>query len=252
MQGRRGRYTLPRRMTTDAPEPLPVPAVEGEETVDYVIHPRSKRMFHGFLDSHNLLPPGRTYKAHVVTWYDRSAAPKLGVAVTMEMHGGRARETVECDADRVLIAKTFTRTVYDASDEPCREERADFTRGPVALPRDSYPEVALPFLLRYQPFDRRRRALHAWIVDRFVAKVYCEVAHHTKVEVPAGRFDVHEVVMYPDLNDWVHLGRVLTELARPLLPKYRMWFERAAPHRLVRFEGPYGPPGAPEIVLELV
>jgi hypothetical protein len=28
-------------------------------------------------------------------------------------------------------------------------------------------------------------------------------------------------------------------------------FEAGSPNRLVRFERPYGPPGAPEIVLEL-
>jgi hypothetical protein len=31
-----------------------------------------------------------------------------------------------------------------------------------------------------------------------------------------------------------------------------MFFERAAPHRLVRFEGSFGPPGAPEMIIELV
>lgn len=30
-----------------------------------------------------------------------------------------------------------------------------------------------------------------------------------------------------------------------------MWFEVGGARRLVRFEGPYGPPGAPEIVVEL-
>ena len=57
--------------------------------------------------------------------------------------------------------------------------------------------------------------------------------------------------MYPDLNDWVPLGSMLTTLAKPLLPKYHMWFEEAAPHRVIRFEGAYGPPGAPELILEL-
>jgi hypothetical protein len=57
--------------------------------------------------------------------------------------------------------------------------------------------------------------------------------------------------MYPDLNDWVPLGAVLTRLAKPLLPKYHMWYERKSPYKLARFEGPYGPPGAPELVLEL-
>ena len=57
--------------------------------------------------------------------------------------------------------------------------------------------------------------------------------------------------MYPDLNDWISLGSVVTRLARPLLPHYDMWFEPFAPYRVLRYEGPYGPPVAPEIVLEL-
>jgi hypothetical protein len=84
-----------------------------------------------------------------------------------------------------------------------------------------------------------------------VAKVYYEVGKAVALELPAGRFEAIEAVMYPDLNDWVSLGTVITSMAKPLLPKYRMWFEKAPPHRVVKFEGPYGPPGAPEIVLEL-
>ena len=57
--------------------------------------------------------------------------------------------------------------------------------------------------------------------------------------------------MYPDLNDWVPMGAMLSTLARPFLPKYHMWFDETSPHRVVRFEGPYGPPGAPEVLLEL-
>ena len=118
-------------------------------------------------------------------------------------------------------------------------------------------ETLLPFLLRGIPLDGQRRSLYAWICDRFVAKVYYEVAHRERsISVPGGRFDAHEVVMYPDLNDWVKLGSVLTRLAKPFLPKYHMWFApgplgHKGAHTLVRFEGPYGPPGAPEIVLEL-
>jgi hypothetical protein len=49
----------------------------------------------------------------------------------------------------------------------------------------------------------------------------------------------------------VKMPSILNKLAKPFLPKYHMWYEAKAPHRLLRFEGPYGPPGAPEIVLEL-
>ena len=50
------------------------------------------------------------------------------------------------------------------------------------------------------------------------------------------------------------VGTIVTKLIKPFLPKYHMWFAPSAsgPHTLVRFEGSYGRPGAPEIVLELL
>jgi hypothetical protein len=105
--------------------------------------------------------------------------------------------------------------------------------------------------MRGQPFDGARRALYAWTSDRFVARVYYESRGKKEITVPAGRIAATEVWMYPDLNDWVPLGTVLTKMAKPFLPRYEMWFESAPPHRLVRFEGSYGPPGAPEVILEL-
>ena len=43
--------------------------------------------------------------------------------------------------------------------------------GTIPLPEAVYPEVTLPFLLRWQPFDGKTRDLFAWINDRFVARV---------------------------------------------------------------------------------
>ena len=72
-----------------------------------------------------------------------------------------------------------------------------------------------------------------------------------RIDVPAGRFNAALVWMYPDLNDWIAMGSMVTRLVKPLLPRYDIWFEVSSPHRVLRFEGPYGPPGAAEIVLEL-
>jgi hypothetical protein len=126
----------------------------------------------------------------------------------------------------------------------------DFRHDKLGLPQATYPEVALPFLLAWMPHDGERRSVYAWINDRFIAKVYVEVERRTSISLGARSHDVVELVMYPDLNDWVPMGALLTRLAKPFLPKYHMWYERPAPHRLMRFEGPYGPPGAPELVLE--
>jgi len=98
------------------------------------------------------------------------------------------------------------------------------------LPDGTYPEVALPFLAGWLPLHRERASLFAWINDRFVARMYLEATGTRKLALPCGERKALEVVMYPDLNDWVHLGPVLTRLARPFLPKYRMAYDVAPPH----------------------
>ena len=132
-----------------------------------------------------------------------------------------------------------------------RKEDVDFTSGPFPWPPATYPEVLLPFVMRGQRWDQGIRAAYAWTNDRFVARVYYESRGEVTVDVPAGKIKAHHVWMYPDLNDWVALGSMITKLAKPLLPRYDIWLETAAPHRVVRYEGAYGPPGAPEVVLEL-
>jgi hypothetical protein len=239
-------------MKTDSVNALGLPAIVGEETSRYVITARPHRSFHTVLDAHHLLDPMRTHLAIVRTKVTREGAGG-SVEVSLEQHilGGVMHERLVCEARPALRATRFTRSVLDDAGVECRAESVDFTRGPMRFPADTYPEVCLPFLLRGTAFDGQRRSVHAWIADRMVAKVYYEEHKPVALTVPAGRIETREITMYPDLNDWVKLGRVISELARPMLPKYKLWYERAAPHRLVRFEGPHGPPGAPEIILEL-
>jgi hypothetical protein len=151
-----------------------------------------------------------------------------------------------------LVTRSLNRELFDAAGRPLRKEHVpDFAHAKLGLPQAIYPEVALPFLLAWLPLDGQRRSLYAWINDRFIAKVYIEVEKaRASVSIGGRSHEAVELMMYPDLNDWVPMGALLTKLAKPFLPKYHMWYERSAPHRLIRFEGPYGPPGAPELVLE--
>jgi hypothetical protein len=239
-------------MKTATGNALGLPPGDAEQVSRYVITARPHRSFHTVLDAHNLLDPARTHLAVVTTRITREGnGGRLSVGLEQQLRGAVVREELECEARPTLRALTFERSMVDDQGVECRAERVDFTRGPLKFPGDTYPEVCLPFLLRGAPFDGQRRSVHAWIADRMVAKVYYEEHKPVTLTVPAGRFEVREVSMYPDLNDWVQLGRVISELAKPLLPKYKLWYEKAAPHRLVRFEGPHGPPGAPEIILEL-
>ena len=70
---------------------------------------------------------------------------------------------------------------------------------------------------------------------------------------PAAAIVANNVMAHvPDLNDFVRVGSAVARLAKPLMPQYHLWFEPNAPNRVLRFEGPYGPPGAPELIMEMV
>jgi len=239
------------------PTPLSSPFSSNKEVARFSVRPREHRAFHTALDASDLF----TSKAPAeVTWSERDLHVHMpvvfgvrGVPPSADPPTGHFEERCTFDV-APLRPSSFERTLREG-ERVLRHEHADFGSVVPKLPEATYPETMLPFLLRAHPLDGERRSLHAWICDRFVAKVYYEVAKkHVDVRVPAGKFETTEVIMYPDINDWVKLGSVVTKLIRPFLPKYHMWFAHDASgrHKLVRFEGSYGPPGAPEIILELV
>jgi hypothetical protein len=227
--------------------PLTAPKLAGGlEVCRYVAKPRPKPFFKTVMDAKRIFDGA---SATITTKVD-------GPVVEIRSHHvtaiGEIAEVCVLDATPSLVMRSLTRKQSDGNGRTVREESVDFTSNAVLLPGRSFPEVLLPFVLRGQRFDGKRDFVFSWTNDRFVARVYFEISKRSvKLDVPAGSFRAHEVVMYPDLNDWVPLGSVLTTLAKPLLPKYTMWFEDEAPHRVIRFEGAYGPPGAPEVVLEL-
>lgn len=227
--------------------PVPPPGFAG--SLRFSLRAREKKSFNTVLDAHSLLAnsPNPVSEA-------RYAEDGDDVVLTMESPMGAGRVTEEIRLSRRdghLVTRSLSREVFDGTGAPLRREHVpDFGHAKLGLPQSIYPEVALPFLLAWLPQDGQRRSLYAWINDRFIARVYVEVERRGTISFSGKAHDVVELVMYPDLNDWVPLGSMLTRLVKPFLPKYHMWYERTAPHRLLKFEGPYGPPGAPELVLE--
>jgi hypothetical protein len=228
---------------------IPSPPADFAGTLEFTLRAREKRSFNTVLDAKKILAGSIRPMSRV--HYGREADDVV-VSLEHPIADGRMREEVRLIArPEGLVARSLTREVFDAGGRRVRSEHVpDFRHEELGLPSSTYPEVALPFLLAWMPLDGRRRSLYAWINDRFIAKVYVEVERRTSLSLAGTTRDVYALVMYPDLNDWVPLGAVLTRLAKPFLPKYHMWYEARAPHRLLRFEGPYGPPGAPELVLE--
>ena len=213
----------------------------------YRISARPKRQFHTVLDASSLLDPSRESIVRIDSGPERITLhlehPIRGSVIEEEL-------TLLRQGDR-MRSERLVRSVLDG-ERVVRREEVHFLGDVLPMPEQAYPEVMLPFVLAWQPFDGSTRALYAWICDRFVAASRYEGRGTQKLDLPLGKRSARYMVMYPDLNDWVNMGRVLTRLAKPLLPRYDMWFATDAPHTVLRYEGPYGPPGAPEIILELI
>lgn len=220
--------------------------LEGKECLTYLAAPRRKPKFKTALDAKDLFPTSGSSSTIITT----RTGDDLSLEVEHNLLSGRLVERAACTSQAGVAVSTFSRVVYDMEGQECRREEVDFRRGPIRLPAATYPEVLLPFLMRALPHTGMHGAW-AWINDRMLARLYIEVRSESEVQVPAGRFTVREIWMYPDLNDWIALGSIVTKLAKPLLPRYHIWLETRSPHRVVAYEGPYGPPGAPEVRFEL-
>jgi hypothetical protein len=230
---------------------------EQEETYRYRMTPRQRPQYHSVIDSNRLFGGVNLQGTPVLfrTWTEHEgAAPKLLFSTDLELPEGKAQELVRYGVKGgILVTELLERRVHNRAGRLVRDERIEFHHGPYPIPTDLYPEVYAPFLMRGEPAPAKRRSFHSWISDRFIARIWFELNRpHVKVDVPAGRFDCSEILMYPDLNDWVPLGNLITTLAKPILPRYHVWLSHEPPHPLVRFEGAYGPPGAPEVVVELL
>jgi len=232
-------------MTLDALLPLPPPGFD--VTSEYRLTPRPKRAFHTILDANKLLVPG-----------------SKGSLSFRDVDGERIEVTTKYDVAAGTIEERFTlrktpdgleserleRHLYDPERKQGRKEEIEFDVN-LGVARNTYPEVLLPLMLGW-PSPQRTRAFYSWINDRFVARVYVETKGETTVQLPGGAKRAIEKVIYPDLNDFVRVGSTMARLAKPIMPKYHAWFEPGPPNRILRFEGPYGPPGAPELIMELI
>lgn len=225
---------------------LPLPPDGFDVSTAYRLKPRPKRAFNTILDANRLLVPGSKGR---LTFRDVPGG-QVELETRYDIASGAIEERFSMRrTSRGLESERLQRRMYDSEGAVRRDEDVQFETD-LGLAPNTYPEVLLPLMLGW-PAPQRTRAFYSWINDRMVSRVYVETKSETRVELPGGTKRALELVLYPDLNDFVRVGGTVARLAKPLMPQYHLWFETDAPNRIVRFEGPYGPPGAPELIMEL-
>jgi len=127
------------------------------------------------------------------------------------------------------------------------------------LPPLTFPDhSSLAFLINHMSWDGtsrrpRRVEFHVVTAERSLVPMELELDGRETVRVPAGEFECDRLRLRPDLESLFPLiGSFLRPLLAWLMEGEVLWVTVAPPRVLVKFEGKLGPPGAVELVAELV
>lgn len=108
----------------------------------------------------------------------------------------------------------------------------------------TYPSNVTPLLgcavaLRGLEFAKgERHHLALWLANSIWWEVALHVDRRERIDIAAGSFDAWRVTAHPQFEG---LGEALNRVIHAILPPFRLHFDAAAPHRLLRFSFPTGP-----------
>jgi hypothetical protein len=118
------------------------------------------------------------------------------------------------------------------------------------FPRNVMPVIGGLTLLRGLDFRKgAKQTVNVWLAFSICWPLEVKVEKQTRVDVPAGTFDVWQVRVRPSFNQ---ISGLLDKVVAGFLPPFIAHFETAHAHRMVRFSFPSGPmPWNPRGVIEL-
>lgn len=116
-------------------------------------------------------------------------------------------------------------------------------------PRSTMPLLGCALGLRGMDFTRgSRSSFPLWLANTVYWQISTHVERAEEVTVPAGSLEAWRVRVRPSFEA---INRQLDRVIGLFLPPFVLHFERAAPHRMLRFEFPTGPfPWDPRAVVE--
>jgi hypothetical protein len=199
------------------------------------------------------------------------AAPRYRYTAITRSEAAEVRSSV-CEfrvVDGRLRSVSYEEAVRDSAERIVSRREIDFsgtyrdktTATDVPWPVDVYPAPCLELVLVAFPFatDKLVR-FHVWTELEPAAPMTAIIDGIERVTVPAGTFDAYRVRMRFD--EEAYLARLALpaqagkDIARSMMEQLRLphtvfWVSVAKPRRILRTEGPLGPPGITRGVVEL-
>lgn len=157
-----------------------------------------------------------------------------------------------CVASEAIV-KDSTGAVVAGGHEQFVQEAFPFLSQPV--PPNTYPPLApLGYVLTRLGLGRKERAsFHFILMGTSLLQMDLWVDGREPVRVPAGEFDCYRVRMRVNpASLFPNLPTFLQNFVRFFIPTHTIWLTASEPQTLVKYTGQMGPPGSPELLIQLI
>lgn len=155
-----------------------------------------------------------------------------------------ASEAIVRDSGGAVVANGQERFVQEAF---------PFLSQPV--PSDTYPPLApLGYVLTRLGLGHNERvSFHFILMGSALLQMDLWVDGRERVHVPAGEFDCYRIRMRVNpASLFPNLPAFLQGFVRVFIPTHTIWLTASEPQMLVRYTGQMGPPGSPELLIQLI
>jgi hypothetical protein len=118
---------------------------------------------------------------------------------------------------------------------------------------DTYCMSAVSLVFRsFIAQGSKESSFHLWMSDRSVVRMRLKRIHKERIRIALGEFTCVKIRMVLDVQSVMPVGKILALLVQPFMPEFYFWLWEEEPYPVLKAEGALGPPGAPQMLMEVV
>jgi hypothetical protein len=118
---------------------------------------------------------------------------------------------------------------------------------------DTYSMSAVSLVFRsFIEQGSKESSFHLWLSDQSVVRMRLKRMNKEQIKIALGEFPCVKIRMVADVQSVMPVGKILALLIQPFMPEFHFWIWEEKPYTVLRAEGALGPPGSPQMLMEVL
>ncbi len=235
------------------PDLFPIPPIDNDVAVVYSTTPVKQESFIMKKWGINVM------NSYSIEQYKRTNGPE-GEKVIMtreytDRNFGTSILTLEFkpEGDRLRQTRLLREVIKFSGGKALYYELNFDDLGSTYPPEDTYALEVRTFLFRGLDMTKKSKFHYNWWASEMaIIPRYIKTKKTKEITITAGTFNCYQIELFIDIGGFVNRGDYLNKIINPFLPDFIMYFDVNPPHYFVHYKGSVGPPGSPEVNMDLV